>query len=58
MAVDQPRHQGAPAAIDDIGALGLDRLRGDFPDGLAFDQQLMTALKLTDLGLEQLEIPE
>ena len=58
VAVDQPGHQRAPAAIDHVGARRLDRLVGHLPDGLALDQQLEAALQLADFGLKQLEIPE
>ena len=46
-----------PQSID-VGALRLDRLLGDLPDGLALDQEFEAALKLADFGLEQLEIPK
>ena len=58
MAVDQAGHQRAAAAIDDVGALRLDRFLGDLPDGLTLDQELEAALKLAGFGLEQLEIPK
>ena len=58
MAVDQPGHQRAAAAIDDVGALRLDRFLGDLPDGLTLDQEFEAALKLAGFGLEQLEIPK
>ena len=58
MTVDQAGHQRPPAAVDHIGARRLDRLVGGLLDGLAFDQQLVPALKLPDFRLEQLEIPK
>ena len=58
VAVDQPRHQRAPAAVDDVSLRRLDRLVAPFPDRLAFDQQLIAAAQLAERGLEQLEILE
>ena len=58
MAIDQPGHQRTAAAVDDVGALGLDRFLGDLPDGLTLDQEFEAALKLADFGLKQLEIPK
>jgi hypothetical protein len=38
VAVDQSRHQGAPAAIDHLSLGRLDRRLAEFPDRVAFDQ--------------------
>ena len=59
MAVDQARHQRAPAAVDRPSALSaLDRLVRHLADRVAFDEQLIAAAQLAVLGLEQLEILE
>ncbi len=58
VAVDQAGHHRAPAAVDHVSALRLDRLVGSFPDGVPLDKQFTATLKLTGFGLEQLEIPE
>src|ERR1700722_12347219 len=58
MAVDQPGHQGAPAAVDDAGLRQLDRFGRYFPYALALDDHFMAAAQFAGLGIEQLEIPE
>ena len=58
MAVDQAGHQRAAAAIDHLGAFGLDRLVRALADAVALDQDLEPVLKLAQLGLEHLEVPE
>ena len=58
MAVDQPGHQRPSAAVDDVGALGLNRFLRDLPDGLTLDQEFEAALKLAGFWLKQLEIPK
>ena len=58
VAVDQARHQGAPAAIDHGRVRRLDRPRRDLLDALAFDEQLVAAAQLVVLGIEHLEVLE
>ena len=58
VAVDQARHQRAPAAVDHVGARRLDRLGRDLLDLLALDQQLVAAAQLVVLGVEHLEVLE
>ena len=58
VAIDQSRHQGALAAVDDLGPGGLDRPLAEFLDGVALDQELIAAAKLAERRLEQFEIPE
>ena len=45
VAVDQAGHQRAALAVDHVGIARLDRLRGDFPDRVAFDEDRNAALE-------------
>ena len=56
MAVYQPGHQSLPAAIHHRRAVAFDRLVGDFADQIILDQNLKTALDITEGGFEQLEV--
>ena len=58
VAVDQPRHQRAPAAIDDVLGLAPDRLVAALAHAIVLDQQLIAAAQLAVGGLEQLEVLE
>src|SRR5437762_3370050 len=58
VAVDQPRHQCALAAVDDIGFGRLDRSIAEFLDGVALDEQLIAAAELAKRRLQQFEILE
>src|SRR5450432_452979 len=58
VAVDQSRHQGAPAAVDDISLGDFYRRLAEFLDRIALDQQLIAAAKLAKRRLEQFEILE
>ncbi len=49
VAVDEPGHQRALAAIHDGGILRLDRLVGQFPDPVSFDEHLVAG---HDLGAD------
>ena len=58
VAVDQARHQGALAAIHDLGLGRLDRLGRDFLDAVALDQHFVAATRLFPARIEQIEILE
>src|SRR5258705_11439923 len=58
VAIDQPRHQRALAAVDDISVSRLDRPLAEFLDGIALDEQLIAAAQLAERRLEQFEVPE
>ncbi len=61
MAVNQPGHQCAPAAINDRCTLGIDQLRGNGLNQFAFDQDagvfdtlLIDAVENMDIGDQRL----
>ena len=58
VAVDQARHQGALAAIDDLRLGRLDRLGRHFLDRVALDQHLVAAARLVPARVEQVQILE
>jgi len=58
VAVDQSRHQGALAAVDDRRIRRLDRRLAQFLDRVALDQQFISIAELAERRFEQLEIPE
>src|SRR5215218_8376114 len=58
VAVDQARHQGALAAVHDLGLGRLDRLRRHFLDRVALDQDLVATARLVPARVEQVQIPK
>ncbi len=58
VAVDQPGHERAPAAVDHRGARGHDRPVGDLADQLALDEHLAAAQQAVLGGVEQLHVAE
>src|SRR6516165_405325 len=58
VAVDQSRHQCAPAAVDRMRPRRLDRLGRHFADVLTLDNKLIAAAELLVRGVEHLEVLE
>ena len=58
MAIDQAGHQRAALAVDYVGIRRLDRLRGDFPDRFAFNEDRKPALKCVRVRIEQVGVLE
>ena len=58
VAVNQARHHRALAAVDHLSLGGLDRLRRDFPDDIAFDQDFVAAARLLPAWIEEGEVLE
>ena len=58
VAVDQPRHQRALAAVDHRGFGRPNWRLAEFLDGGALDQELISATQLAERGFEQFEILE
>ena len=56
--VDQPRHQRAPAAVDDDGPGRIDRPLRDARDQIALDQHAHPAREAVGLGVEDVYVRE
>ena len=58
MAVDEPRHQRSPAAVDHLGIADLDRPIGNLSNLIIFDEKLLAADEFIMVGIEQRKILE
>ena len=56
VTVDQPRHQGPPAKIDDLGAGRLDGAVRDLGEQTVLDQHLMPGLENPRVNVEQVQV--
>jgi hypothetical protein len=58
VAVDQPRHHGALAAIHHLGLRRLDRLGRHLLDGIALDQHFVAAARFFPMRIEEAQVLE